>query len=82
MAPSVLAIYYGDKFPEWQGDHFIGTLVEHSRRRVDLEDGKVVGQEILLSDLDERIRNVRVGPDGSLYILTDSDEGRVIRLDP
>lgn len=82
VAPSGLAIYYGDKFPEWQGDLFVGTLVEHSLRRVDLEDGKVVGQEILLSDLDERIRDVRLGPDGSLYILTDSEEGRVIRLDP
>ncbi len=82
VGPSGLAIYYGDKFPEWQGDLFVGTLVEHSLRRVDLEDGKVVGQEILLSDLGERIRDVRTGPDGSLYILTDSDEGRVIRLDP
>ena len=82
VAPSGLAIYYGDKFPEWQGDLFIGTLVEHSLRRVDLEDGKVVGQETLLSDLDERIRDVRAGPDGSLYVLIDGEGGKVIRLDP
>lgn len=82
VGPSGLAIYYGDKFPDWQGDLFIGTLVEHSLRRIDLENGKVVGQEILLSDLDVRIRDVRTGPDGSLYVLTDSEEGKVIRLDP
>ena len=51
-------------------------------RRVDLQNGTVVGQEILLQELDERIRDVRVGPDGLIYILTDSATGKLLRLRP
>ena len=51
-------------------------------RRLDMEDGQVVGQDVLFKDLGERFREVRVGPDGFLYLLTDSPEGRVLRVRP
>lgn len=81
-ATSGLAIYRGSAFAEWQGDLFAGGLVEKSVRRIDMENGKVVGQEILLREVDERIRDVRVGPDGLIYVLTDSAEGKLLRLSP
>lgn len=82
IAPSGLAIYQGDAFPDWRGDLFVGALVDRELRRLDLENGRVQGQESLLGELNERIRNVKVGPDGALYVLTDSHEGRVLRLRP
>lgn len=83
IAPSGMAFYDGDNFPAWKGDLFVGALAHRHLRRVDLdEDMKVVGQQKLLSELNERIRDVRSGPDGFLYVLTDSPDGRVIRLEP
>jgi glucose/arabinose dehydrogenase len=83
IAPSGLAIYRGDKFPAWQGDLFVGALAFKHIRRVDLdENGNVIRQEELLKDLDERIRDVRSAPDGYLYATTDSDKGRVLRIEP
>ena len=81
IAPSGLALYQDDAFPEWQGDLFAGALVDRELRRVDLEDGAVAGEQSLLSELGERVRYVEVGPDGHLYLLTDSEEGRVLRVD-
>lgn len=83
IAPSGLAVYRGDKFPAWVGDLFVGALAHKHLRRVDLDDnGQVVGQEQLLTKLNERIRDVRVGPDGYIYVTTDAVEGRVLRLEP
>lgn len=83
IAPSGMAFYGGDRFPAWKGDLFVGALKDRHLRRVDLDaDMKVVGQELLLEEMKERIRDVRSGPDGYLYVLTDSPEGRVIRLEP
>jgi len=83
IAPSGLAFYDGDKFPQWKGDMFAGALALEHLRRVDLDgDMKVVGQEELLKDLGERIRDVRAGPDGYIYILTDSGDGKLLRLEP
>lgn len=83
IAPSSLAFYTGDAFPKWKGDLFTGALAFRELRRVDLEDGKVVGEETLLRDLDERIRDVRQGPDGKLYVLIeDAEDGKIARLDP
>lgn len=82
IAASGLAIYRGAAFPDWQGDLFAGALIEKSVRRIDLENGRVVGQDILLRELDERIRDVRVGPDGFIYVLTDSKDGKLLRLVP
>ncbi|MFT7043046.1 MAG: glucose/arabinose dehydrogenase [Candidatus Azotimanducaceae bacterium] len=82
IAPSGLAFYDGDAFPEWQGDLFVGALVNNDVRRLDMVDGKVNAEEILFSEIDERIRDIRMGPDGFLYILTDSAAGKIIRVVP
>ena len=82
IAASGLAVYRGSAFPDWQGDLLAGALVEKSLRRVNMENGAVVGQEIMLQELDERIRDVRVGPDGFIYVLTDSEDGKLLRLKP
>ena len=82
IAPSGMAFYTGEKFPRWQGNLFVGALRGAHLRRLTLEGNRVIGQEILLSRLNERIRDVRNGPDGYLYILTDSSDGHLIRLEP
>lgn len=82
IAPSGMAWYGGDLFPQWQGDLFVGALVDKEVRRVDLEQGEVVGQESLFTELEVRIRDVRAGQDGYLYLLTDSEDGKLIRVGP
>ncbi len=77
IAPSGLALYEGDQFPEWKGDLLVGALVNREVRRLDLSGGKVVGEEKLFSELAARIRDVRGGPDGALYVLTPD---RVVRI--
>ena len=82
IAPSGMAFYDGDKFPEWRGDLFIGALVLTHLRRLEMDGDRVAAQEKLLEDLDERIRDVRSGPDGYIYLLTDSSNGELLRLEP
>jgi glucose/arabinose dehydrogenase len=82
IAPSGLAWYGGSAFPEWHGDLFVGALVNKDVRRLDMEEGKVVAEEKLFGELGERIRDVRAGPDGYLYLLTDSEQGKLIRVSP
>jgi glucose/arabinose dehydrogenase len=83
IAPSGLAMYRGDKFPAWRGDLFVGALAFRHLRRVHLDaSGEVAAQEELLNDLHWRIRDVRAPPDGYLYVCTDEDDGRVLRLAP
>jgi glucose/arabinose dehydrogenase len=83
IAPSGLAIYHGDKFPAWNGDLFVGALAFKHLRRVHLDaQGNVISQEQLLNDKHWRIRDVRVSPDGYLYVSTDEADGRVLRLEP
>ncbi len=82
IAPSGLTLYEGTLFPQWQGDLFVGALVDQEVRRLDLENGQVVDEETLFSELNARIRDVRTAPDGSLYILTDGPQGAVIRVTP
>ncbi|MGE0665523.1 MAG: PQQ-dependent sugar dehydrogenase [Sphingomonadales bacterium] len=82
IAPCGFAIYHGAAFPQWDGDLFVGALARTSLRRVDMEQGKVVGEEIMLADLGARIRDVRVGPDGLIYVLTDGEGGKLLRLKP
>ena len=83
IAPSGMAFYDGDKFSAWKGDLFVGALGLTHLRRLHLQGGRVTEQEVLLEDLGERIRDVRNGPDGFLYIVTDSPRnGRVLRLEP
>ncbi len=82
IAPSGLAFYEGDLFPAWKGSLFIGSLRQKHLVRLSLDGDRVVGEERLLTDLNERIRAVQPGPDGALYVLTDGDHGRVLRLVP
>ncbi|WP_407294467.1 PQQ-dependent sugar dehydrogenase [Stutzerimonas zhaodongensis] len=82
IAPSALAIYDGDLFPDWQGDLFNAALAAKEVRRVRLIDGKVAEQETLFAELDERIRDVQAGPDGAIYLLTDGPEGRLLKVTP
>lgn len=82
IAPSGMAFYTGDKFPHWHGDVFVGALAGKHLRRVDLDGSEIIGQQELLTENRERIRDVRNGPDGYLYVLTDEDDGRLLRLEP
>jgi aldose sugar dehydrogenase len=82
IAPSGMAFYQGDLFPEWRGDLFVGALAGRHLRRLEMDGDRVVGQEELLTGLRERIRDVRSGPDGYLYLLTDHSDGRLLRLEP
>ena len=82
IAPSGLSYYTGDKFPKWRGSVFVGALRGQHLARLTVKGEKVVGEERLLGRLDERIRDVVDGPDGYLYLLTDSSNGRILRLKP
>lgn len=82
IAPSGMTFYTGDLFPAWKGSLFIGGLGSTCLVRLTLDGEKVVGEERLLTDLDERIRNVRQGPDGALYLLTDNAKGKILKLVP
>jgi aldose sugar dehydrogenase len=81
LAPSGMSFYTGTAVPAWQGDLFVGALAGRALVRLSIEEGRVVAEERLLSDLRERIRDVQTGPDGHLYLLTDSADGRILRLD-
>jgi glucose/arabinose dehydrogenase len=72
IAPSGLAFYNGDLFPQWRGSLFVGGLRARMLDRLTIVNDKVVAEEPLLMELKERIRDVRVGPDGAVYVLTDS----------
>ncbi|MDV2991094.1 MAG: Aldose sugar dehydrogenase YliI [Chroococcidiopsis sp. SAG 2025] len=81
IAPSGLAFYSGDKFPQWQGDLFAGGLVSQDVRHIDLDaQGNVVNQQAI--EIGQRVRDVRQSPDGLLYVLTDDNNGQLIRLEP
>ena len=82
IAPSGMTFYTGDAFPDWKGSVFIGSLRPGLLVRLTLADGKVAREERYLADLRERIRDVRQGPDGLLYLLTDSPGGRILRVMP
>jgi len=82
IAPSGAAFYTGALFPDWRGNLFVGALAGQALHRLVLDGDKVVGEEILLSDLGARIRDVRQGVDGALWLLTDETQGRVLRLVP
>ena len=81
IAPSGMAFYTGDVFPQWKGNLFVGALKFQLVARVVLEGDRVVHEERLFAELGRRIRDVRQGPDGHLW-LVDETEGRILRLDP
>ncbi len=80
IAPSGLTFYTGDAFPDWRGDMFAGGLVTQQIRRIDFENGRIVGQTTL--QFKDRVRWVEMGPDGGLYVLTDEVDGGLYRIDP
>lgn len=82
ISPSGLSFYEGDAFPQWRGNLFVGALSARALVRMELVGTRVVHQERLLEDFDERVRDVRQGPDGFLYLLIDDSEGSVLRLEP
>ncbi len=81
IAPSGMAFYTGGAYPQWKGDLFVGALRGSMLVRLELDGDRVVREERLLTELGKRIRDVRQGPDGKLYLL-DESEGRILRLDP
>jgi glucose/arabinose dehydrogenase len=82
IAPSGMAVYTGDLFAGWKYNFLIGSLTPGGLVRLVMKDGKVAQEERYLGDLRERIRDVRQAPDGSLYLLTDSRDGQILRITP
>ena len=82
IAPSGMAFVSGSKFPQWTGDLLVGALRDQMLVRLELDGEKVVREERLLRGLVGRIRDVRMGPDGLVYLLTDDAEGALLRLEP
>jgi aldose sugar dehydrogenase len=82
IAPSGMVFYTGDLFAGWKNNILVGSLTPGLLVRLVMKDGKVAQEERYLDELDERIRDVRQAPDGSLYLLTDSRNGRILRLTP
>ncbi|MGE0038158.1 MAG: PQQ-dependent sugar dehydrogenase [Xanthobacteraceae bacterium] len=82
IATSGMAFYTGDLLPAWRGNVLVGGLVSQTLSRLELDGDKVVKEERLLQGLNERVRDVRQGPDGAVYLLTDAANGRILRLAP
>lgn len=82
ISPSSLIFYDGKLFPQWRGNAFVTSLSQRELIRLVMKGDKVVGEERLLVDLNERLREVKQGPDGALYLITDMPKGRLIRLTP
>jgi glucose/arabinose dehydrogenase len=82
IAPSGMTFYTGDAYPGWKGSVLIGSMQPGALVRLTLRDGAVTKEERHLADLNERIRDVQQGPDGLLYVVTDSPNGRVLRVRP
>ena len=81
IAPSGMTHYDGDLFPDWKGSLFISALVPGDVRRLDIKDGMIVSEEILFNKIG-RIRNIVTAPDGSLFMVTDSNKGKLYRVTP
>ena len=83
IAPSGMAFLTSDRYgPGWKGSLFVGSLKFQYLDRIELRNGKVAGEQRLLEDVGQRIRDVRQGPDGLLYVLTDSPRGQLIKVSP
>jgi glucose/arabinose dehydrogenase len=82
IAPSGMAFYTGDRFPAWRGDLFVGALRDQVLVRLKLDGDKIVNEERMLKNVLGRIRDVRSGPDGYLYLLTDESNGVLTRIEP
>jgi glucose/arabinose dehydrogenase len=82
IAPSGAQFYTGAAFPSWRGNIFVGSLVQKCLVRLVIKGDRVVGEEHLLADRDQRVRDVRQGPDGALYVVTDERNGELWKLTP
>jgi len=89
IAPSALTFYTGEHFPKWQGNLFVGSMMEgripgtgHLQRIVFNSRGQEIRRESMLTELKHRVRDVRQGPDGYLYVLTDEEDGALLRIEP
>ncbi len=82
IAPSGMTFYTGELFPAWKGSLFNGALKFQLLARLEIKDGKPVKEERLLEGIGVRIRDVRQGPEGALYLLTDESDGHILRLTP
>ena len=82
IAPSGMTFYTADRAPQWRGNLFVGALAGRHLARLVLDGEEVTAEEQLLKDLNERIRDVRQGPDGAIYVATDSPNGRILRVTP
>jgi glucose/arabinose dehydrogenase len=89
IAISGLSVYTGNVFPDWQGDAFVGSMMEgrirwtgHVQRLTFTEAGYSITRKPVLAELRQRIRDVRPGPDGLLYVLTDENPGVLLRIEP
>lgn len=82
ISPGALTIYDGDLFPEWKGNFFVAGLSSKALVRLVIQGDRVVGEERLITDRDARIRDVVQGPEGALYVLTDGDEAKLLKLTP
>jgi glucose/arabinose dehydrogenase len=82
IAPSGMAFYTGDAIPGWKGSVLVGSMSPGALVRLVLENGRVAREERYLGDLGERIRDVQQAPDGRLYLITDNDDGRILRVVP
>ena len=82
IAPSGMAFYTGELFPAWKGSLLVGALAGQMLVRLTLDGEKVTGEERLLQGLRERIRDVRVGADGAIYLVTDNYAGRILKVVP
>jgi glucose/arabinose dehydrogenase len=77
-----MTVVSGDRFAAWKGDLLVGALKYQLLVRLEVRDGKIVGEERMLEGEYGRIRDVQQGPDGAIYLLTDEDDGQLLRLTP
>ena len=82
IAPSGMTIYQGALFPQWQGDIFIGALRGEFISHLTVKNGQVISEERLIEDEFGRIRDIRTGPDGALWFVTDDSDGALYRIHP
>ena len=82
IAPSGMMFYSGKLVPEWERNIFVGGLGSEALVRLEMEGRKVLHEERLLQDYGERIRDVVEGPDGAIYVATDADNGRILKITP
>ena len=80
IGPSGMTLYRGGRFAGWQGDIFVTSLIDRHIIRIDMEDGQVRGQEVLFGEIEDRPRDIRTGPDGALYVLSEGDNGKIWRI--